>query len=48
MSFGPAGREHYNLYYIFAEDQERHRLSAEAAEQLWKKIQAGLEEKKNL
>ena len=39
MSFGPNGREHYNLYYIFAEDKEKHRLSEAAAELLWKKIQ---------
>lgn len=47
MSFGPNGREHYNLYYIFAEDKERHSLSAEAAALLWKKIQAEIKEKKN-
>ena len=42
----PDGKEHYNLYYIYAEDKEEHRLKEEEAELLWKKIQAEISDKK--
>lgn len=46
MSFGPGGREHYNLYYIYAEDKEKNGLKAALAAVLWQKIKAEIGEKK--
>ena len=38
MSFGPNGKEHYNLYYIYAEEKKKRRISLETAMLLWKRI----------
>lgn len=34
----PSPKEHYNLYYIFAEEKKQHTLPPEIAAQLWKRI----------
>ena len=46
MKNAPDGKEHYNLYYIYAEDKEKHRLKEQKAALLWEKIQAETGEKK--
>lgn len=45
MTFAVNSKEHFNLYYIFAEDKEQKTLSKELTENIWKNIFSKIKEK---
>ena len=45
MAYTLNNKEHFNLYYIFAEDKEQKTLSKELTENIWKNIFSKIKEK---